>query len=97
MARAKYKDYYNQMMESHKELFTQFKEIHDHYVSDSDKYREEFNTVGAKVVEILRETELRLCQASEGGQYGKYAVQLADKFWNEVRKTYPKIDFVGTH
>lgn len=96
MAKAKYKDYYNQMILQHTDLFEAFQEIHDQYVLQPDTWRDEFNTQGAKVVEIIREYELRLCAASEGGRYGKYAANLSDKFWEEVRKKYPKIDFVGT-
>lgn len=96
MAKAKYREYYDLMTEQHGPLLEQFKEIHDQYVEQPDTWRDEFNTVGAKVVEVMRDYELRLCSNSEGGRYGKYASNLADKFWDHIRKTYPKIDFVGT-
>ncbi len=96
MAKAKYKEYISQMNTQYKELLEEFKDIHDQYVEQPEKWQEEFNTKGAKIMEIMRDFELRLCANSEGGRYGKYASNLADKYWNELRKTYPKIDFVGT-
>lgn len=96
MAKAKYKEYYEMMTKQHSELLEKFKEIHDQYVEQPEKWRDEFNTVGAEVVEIMRDFELRLCSNSQGGQYSKYASNLADKFWDHIRKTYSKIDFVGT-
>lgn len=91
----RYKEYYNQMIVANKDLFDEFKITHDNYIKDEDTFKEEFNRIGEKVVSIIRDYELRLCSHSEGGQYGKYANTLADKFWNEVRKIYPRIDFVG--
>ena len=96
MSKAKYKEYYDFMLKNNTELFEKFQEIHDQYVMQPDKWRDEFNTVGAQVVEVIRDWELKLCRASEGGQYGKYASNLSDKFWEQVRKSLPKIDFVGT-
>lgn len=95
MAKAKYKEYYNFMIQNNIELFEKFQEIHDQYVEQPEKWETEFNSVGSQIVEIARDWETKLCRASEGGQYGKYANQLADKFWGEIRKTLPKIDFVG--
>lgn len=93
---AKYKEYYKEMVEKNRELFDFFKEVHDAYIEDEESYRAQFNAVGAQIVELARDFERRLCSHSEGGQYGKYAASLADKFWDEIRKTYPRIDFVGT-
>lgn len=83
------------MVEENKKLFDEFKIIHDKYMEDDVKFQDEFNEKGKGVVEIVRKYELLLCSKSEGGQYGKYATNLADKFWTEVRRVYPRIDFVG--
>ncbi|HRN96465.1 MAG TPA: hypothetical protein PLD54_03400 [Candidatus Levybacteria bacterium] len=96
MAKAKYKEYIQMMNEQYKEVLEEFKEVHDQYVMQPEKWQDEFNTKGEKIREIMRDFELRLCANSEGGQYGKYASKLADKYWDEIRKTFPKIDFVGT-
>lgn len=92
---ARYKEYYSEMVASNKALFDEFKVIHDKYAENDERWKEKFNEVGKKVVEIIRDYEVRLCAHSEGGQYGRYANKLADKFWEEVRKMYPRIDFVG--
>lgn len=92
---SKYKKYFQEMFQAHKELFTSFKEIHDQYVGDEEAWKKEFNTVGKQVVEVIREYERMLCAKSDSGQYSKYSSNLADKFWTEVRSYYPRIDFVG--
>jgi hypothetical protein len=92
---ARYKEYYNEMIKNNKDVFDAFKTVHDDYMQDEDKWKNQFNEIGKKVVDIIRDYEVRLCAHSEGGQYGKYANKLADKFWDEVRKEYPRIDFVG--
>lgn len=92
---SKYKKYFQEMVEAHPDLFAEFKTVHDNYVQDKATWKAEFNTQGEKVVEIIHEWEQRLCNKSEGGKYGKFSANLADKFWQEVRVEYPKIDFVG--
>lgn len=92
---AKYREYFERMLEEEKELFDTFREIHDKYLDDPDIWQEEFNRVGAKVQDALRRWENRLCSHSEAGGYGKYSASLAEKFRLEVRKLFPKIDNVG--
>lgn len=96
MAKAKYKEYIQIMHAQHQQMLEEFKEVHDQYMMQPQKWQDEFNDKGKKIREIMQDYELRLCSNSEGGRYGKYASNLADKFWEEIRKTYPKIDFVGT-
>lgn len=83
------------MIDENKELFGQFEEIHDKYLLHPQLHQIKYNEIGARVVEIIREWEKRLCRHSEGGQYGKFSSGLADKFWSLVRKDFSKIDFVG--
>lgn len=90
-----YKDFYKEMIANNKELFDSFKEVHDRYIENEDEWKSMFNEVGKTVVSVIRDYELRLCSRSEGGMYSKYANNLADKFWDEIRKAYPRIDFVG--
>ncbi|MBI2268626.1 MAG: hypothetical protein HYU80_04305 [Candidatus Blackburnbacteria bacterium] len=82
-------------MEQNKELFSAFQEIHDKYVKDPKKWQDEFNKQGRKVLEIIRKFENRLCSRTESGMYGKYSASLSEKFRAEVRRRFPKIDFVG--
>lgn len=91
----KYKEYYKEMIANNKELFDSFKEVHDNFVKNGDEWKSMFNEVGKNVVEVIRDYERRLCASQESGMYGKYSSKLADKFWDQVRKEYPKIDFVG--
>lgn len=91
----KYQKYFQEMMEKNDWLFGEFKKVHDGYMMDPKKYEEQFNKLGKEVVDEIREWERRLCNHSEKGQYGIFSSSLAEKFWNEVRNYFPKIDFVG--
>lgn len=91
----KYQKCYKEMFEANKELFTAFQEIHDNYLSDDAGWQKQFNTQGEKVLSVIRDYERRLCLEMNRGQYSKYSSNLADKFWEEVRRHFPKIDFVG--
>lgn len=91
----KHQQYFQDMLENHKELFDNFKKIHGDYAKDAKKWQKEFNEEGEKVLAIIRRYENLLCAHSESGKYGKFSTNLADKFWEAVRKYLPKIDFVG--
>lgn len=91
----KYKQYYQQMVDEHTELFAQFKQIHDEFVIDRETWSEQFNQVGQKVVDIIRVWDRRLCSAMNRGVYSSYSQQLSEKFWIEVKKHYSHIDLVG--
>lgn len=91
----KYEEYYQKMIDANMELFGEFGEIHDNYLLNPAKWQMKYNEIGEKAVAVIREWEKRLCQHSEGGLYGKFSAGLADKFWNLVRKDFPKVDFVG--
>lgn len=90
-----YKQAVKDMYEANKEAFAAFRPIHDLYAKDPEKYQDEFNEKGRAISDILRRTENKLCGKSERGAFGKYSQNLADKFREEVKKTYPKIDFIG--
>jgi len=94
MAAAKYKQYYQNMIVDNQKLFADFLPIHDGFVA-GEISQEEFNMVGAKVVDVIRDWDRRLCSAMGKGAYSKYAEKLSEKFWGEARKTYPQIDRVG--
>jgi gamma-glutamylcysteine synthetase len=92
---SKYKQFYRDMIKQNQELFDQFKIIHNKFVDDSEKHKKEFNEVGEKVMEIVRSFEQRLTSQMTGSGYGKFATNVSDKFRTEIKKDYPKIDFVG--
>lgn len=91
----KYKEYYEMMMKNHQNEFDKFREIHDKYVLDPKGTESEFNMVGRKIQDIIRDYEDKLCGHSESGQYGKFSSSLADKFWDLIRKEFVKIDYIG--
>lgn len=83
------------MIDQNKELFNSFMAVHDKYASDQEKYQEEFNQLGGEVLEIVKTWEEKLCAKSEGGGYGKFSHNLADKFHDLLKKDFAYIDFVG--
>jgi hypothetical protein len=92
----KYKQCYQDMIDANKKLFADFQDIHDSYVANPEKWQNEFNEIGERVQEVIRKYERILCSHSEAGKYGKYSANLADKFKEEIRKDFPRIDFIGT-
>lgn len=91
----KYKEYVNKMLDTNKEVFDSFKKLHDNYALDEEKYQEEFNKEGEKILLITHEWENKLCMQSEKAGYGGYTGGLAEKFQAEVKKEFPLIDHVG--
>lgn len=92
---AKYRQLFLEMVEQNRDLFLDFKEVHDKFVENEDAYKDEFNEKGSKVVEIIREYERRLTSQQDKGQYSKFSTGLADRFWDQIRGFLPRIDFVG--
>jgi gamma-glutamylcysteine synthetase len=91
----KYKEYFDRMIEENKEIFEKFKILHANYGMEEEKYQNEFNIEGQKILDIAHEWENRLCKSSEGAGFGTFTVKLAEKFQEEIRIHYPLIDHVG--
>jgi len=91
----KYKEYFERMITTEKQLFDGFTNLHMKYSLDQDGMQEQLNKDGARVLEVIREWEKKLCSTSEKAGYGGYTSNLSEKFWTEVRKTYPLIDHIG--
>lgn len=83
------------MLDNNKEVFENFKDIHDHYVMEPLNYQKVFNEYGKEILEIIQDYENRLCSKSESGGFGKFSTNLADKFRLEVKKYIPKLDSIG--
>jgi len=83
------------MVEENKELFDTFRGIHDAYVLNPELNQAKFNDIGREVVDVIREYERKLCGNMNSGAYGAFSQNLSQKFWDEIRKVYRKIDFVG--
>ena len=95
MATAKYRDYFNQMFNQNREQFTQFMLLCQDYMADKATHSEEFNRQGKEVKAIVTEWETKLCGRMERGKNSVYSANIAEKFWDEVRKYFPCIDEVG--
>lgn len=91
----KYKEYFDRMVSENKEAFGAFTTKHFEYSTNQDKYQEEFNTEGEKILKIIHEWENKLCSQSEKAGYANYTGNLAEKFQDEVRKHFPLIDHIG--
>lgn len=91
----KYQTVFARMIEEHKELFDNFTQVHDAFILNPDANKNRFNQVGSEILDVIREYERILCGKTESGQYGKFSSGLSQKFWDEIRKVYRKIDFVG--
>ncbi len=95
MAQTRYKEAYEQMVHDNKALFDEFQKIHDEYALNESKAQEQFNEKGKLVMGIVRKYEDILCKRSEVNGFSSYTSKLAEKFQEEVRKHFPKIDQVG--
>lgn len=91
----KYKEYVQKMLDENKNIFDTFQILHDNYGLNSNKYQDQFNREGEKILEIVREYEQRLCSNQERGMYNVFSGKLADKFQDELKKHFPLIDHVG--
>ena len=91
----KYQTIFARMLDENKELFDNFTQVHEAYILNPDANKARFNTLGREVMDVIRSYERILCGKTESGQYGKFSSNLSQKFWDEVRKVYRKIDFVG--
>jgi hypothetical protein len=91
----KYQDYFEKMLAENKETFDQFTPLHANYGINEDKYQDEFNREGEKILKIVNEWENKLCSRSEKAGYANYTGNLAEKFQAELRKNFPLIDHVG--
>jgi len=54
----KYKEYFDRMISDNKDLFDEFKQIHDRYGMEQDKLQGEFNKVGAKIQTVIRQRRI---------------------------------------
>jgi len=91
----RYKEYVDKMLNENKEIFDEFRVIHDEYSLNQESNQDDFNKKGKVVMSIIKEYENRLCANQERGIYNKFSFNLAEKFQNEIRKVFPMIDYIG--
>ena len=92
---AKFKETFEEMVSKHEREFDAFQELHDKYENDPKRWQEEFNTEGAKILEIVRAYENKLCGHMENTQNATYSAGLAEKFRGEIKRYLPKLDMIG--
>jgi len=95
MMTTKYQQVFEEMVAQNKELFVNFKKIHDEFEKNPQSVKNRFNEEGRKIQNVIRKYENRLCGKSEGGKFGKFSSGLSDKFWTLIRNYLPHIDEVG--
>lgn len=83
------------MIGENKELFDNFTNIHEAYVLNPQMNQAKFNQIGSEVLDVIREYERKLCGNMNAGKYGAFSSNLSQKFWDEMRKVFRKIDFIG--
>lgn len=91
----KYKEYFDRMLQNNKNVFDKFNKLYNEYIKDQDNLQSRFNSEGKLVLEVIREWENKLCSQTEKAGFGNYSTNLSEKFWSEIRKTYPLIDYIG--
>ena len=91
----KYKQYFQDMISEHKDVFDAFQPVHDAYMQDRKAWSQRFHEEGQPVVEIIRDWERRLCSGMERGHNAVYSAKLSEKFWGEVKNQFPFIERVG--
>jgi len=91
----KYKEYFEKMLSENKDAFNAFTLLHAKYETDEEKYQNEFNREGEKILVIFKDWENKLCAHSEKAGYASYTGGLAEKFQAELRSYFPLIDHVG--
>lgn len=91
----KYIEVFNEMVSKYEKEFDTFQELHDKYEENPRKWQEEFNREGAKLMEIIRTYEDRLCGHMENTHNATYSANLAEKFRNEIKRYLPKLDMIG--
>jgi hypothetical protein len=93
----KYEKYYQQMWEAHKNDLASFQEIHDQYQGNQRDItlKQKFDQIGKSIRTIMEEWDARLCQQMEKGKNSVFSSKVSEKFWTEVKKDFPLIDFVG--
>lgn len=91
----KYKEIFEEMVSKYEKEFDAFQEIHDKYEENPKEWQTKFNEEGAKIMEIVREYEDKLCGHMENTKNSTYSAGLAEKFRGEIKRYLPKLDMIG--
>lgn len=91
----KYRQTFVDMLKQNQQIFDDFKKVHDNYIEDPKVWKEQFDEQGRDIQDIIRRYENRLCGSSESSGHGRFTTELANKFHQEIKKVFPKIDYIG--
>lgn len=92
MAEPKYKQQFQKMMDTNKELFEKYAELKRQNRKKSPELEEEYQDIKFKILRVIRKNEDMLCAKSENTkQFSNYSQSLADKFQEEIRQNLPDI------
>ncbi len=91
----KFQLFYDQVKTANQELFEKFHDLHQLYSAEELQNNSDFHSLGARVRDLLRDTERKLCAGMMRGHYASYSQKVAEKFWDLARKDFPLIDRVG--
>jgi hypothetical protein len=91
----KYQQVIAELYRDHQAEMEAFQAVHDKYMDNQKKFQDEFNEMGVTIMDLLHFYERQLCGKSERSGMGVYSSKLAEKFWVEIKKKLPMIDFVG--
>lgn len=83
------------MFDQNREVFENFKAVHDSYIKDRKTWGPKFHEQGKEVMVIVKDWERRLCVSMERGKFAKFSNQLSDKFMTEIKKYLPYIELIG--
>jgi len=86
---------FNEMITKYEKEFDEFQVLHNKYMKDPEKWQDEFNKEGEKIMEIVRSFENKLCGHMENTANATYSASLAEKFRSEIKKYLPKLDMIG--
>jgi len=89
----KYVQMYERMKDENPKLFKDFKKVHDKFLEDTVKNREEFNKVGEEFAEQVRIYTDHLCRTSESSGYA--STKLADQFRGLILADFSELDEIG--
>lgn len=95
MAKTKYQQYYELLVQNNRTLLAQFKPVHDRLAAGDNSATNDFHRLGRDVLDAIRSYERRLCSGMERTNNSVYSNQVAEKYWQLIRKDYPLIDQVG--
>lgn len=93
----KFEKYYQQMWDAHKDILSQFQDVHDTYASNQrdGALKKEFDRIGLQARAVMEEWDSRLCQQMERGHNSVFSAKVSEKFWAEVKKDFKLVDLVG--